>query len=71
MNPKALLASKTVWANILGLVVYLALLVGVVPVLDPQIKQFIEAAIPVFMPLLNIILRKMTSQPIEGIVTTP
>ncbi len=59
MNAKNYLKSKTLWANMLALVLIVAQLFGIVPaVIDPEKQAGLLA-------ILNLILRLITKQPIS------
>lgn len=59
MSAKNYLKSKTLWANMLALVLIVAQLFGIVPaVIDPEKQAGLLA-------ILNLILRLITKQPIS------
>jgi hypothetical protein len=65
IDPKPLLLSKTFWVNLVGLVGIVLTGLGVIA--DPQWVQY-QA---ILLAAVNVALRVVTKQPIEGIVVLP
>lgn len=62
MDGKALLLSKTFWANVLGLIGMVLTATGVVG--EPEWVQYELAA----LALANVVIRLITKQPIESVL---
>lgn len=65
VEAKSILASKTFWANIIGLVAFIMTKYGYG--LPPEIAtpEAVQQTIETLMPVLNIFLRTITTQPVK------
>ncbi len=62
MEPKSLFKSKTFWVNFLTILVALGAAFGIYP--DAELGAQVSSALLVLSPLLNIVLRILTKQPV-------
>lgn len=63
MDAKHPLRSKTIWLNVLALVVPVAL--DNIPILKPFMPANLFAYVSFALPIVNIVLRSVTNQPLS------
>lgn len=61
--PKSLFKSKTVWFNLLTILIALATYAGYTP--NQELAQNVATGLIMVSPVINILLRWVTKQPIE------
>lgn len=63
MEAKNLFASKTVWFNVLTVIVVLATLFGYTP--NQELATDVSTILTALNPVINILLRLVTKQPVK------